>query len=114
MAFPITVQAAGIGRHPRELESTVYFCVLEAVQNSIKHAQANSVLVTLTNEEGLLIFEVRDDGAGFDSDHQTGGHGLINITDRLDAVEGTLHIDSRPGHGTLIKGRVPVRESVRV
>jgi len=110
MAFPITVQAAGIGRHPRELEATVYFCVLEAVQNSIKHAQANSVLVTLSDEEGFLTFEVRDDGVGFDIDQPTGGHGLINITDRLDAVEGTLQIDSRPGHGTLIRGRIPVLE----
>ena len=110
MAFPITVQAAGIGRHPRELEATVYFCVLEAVQNSMKHAQANSVLVTLSDEEGFLTFEVRDDGIGFDIDHQTGGNGLINITDRLDAVEGSLEIDSRPGHGTLIKGRIPVFE----
>jgi signal transduction histidine kinase len=110
MAFPVTVQAAGIGRHPRELEATVYFCVLEAVQNSIKHAQANSVLVTLSDEEDSLIFEVRDDGVGFDIDRQTGGHGLVNITDRLDAVEGSLQIDSRPGHGTLIKGRLPVFE----
>ncbi len=109
--MPVTVQAAGVGRHPREIEATVYFCVLEAVQNTVKHAQAQSVLVSVTNTNGHLGFEVRDDGIGFDPD-RAHGQGLINITDRLDAVEGTLEIESDPGHGTVVRGRVPVLEVV--
>ena len=111
--IPVTVQAAGVGRHPREIEATVYFCVLEAVQNTVKHAQAQSVLVSVTDTNGHLGFEVRDDGIGFDPD-RAHGQGLINITDRLDAVEGDLEIDSSPGHGTVIIGRIPSRESVSV
>jgi len=109
--MPVTVQAAGVGRHPREIEATIYFCVLEAVQNTVKHAQAQSVLVSVTDANGHLGFEVRDDGIGFDPD-RAHGQGLINITDRLDAVEGTLEIESDPGHGTVVRGRVPVLEVV--
>ena len=112
--MPITVQAAGVERHPREIEATVYFCVLEAVQNSIKHAQAQSVLVSVSDTNGHLIFEIRDDGVGFDHDEAHEGHGLINILDRLDAVEGSLEIESDPGHGTVVRGTVPVPEVASV
>ena len=55
---PVTVQAAGIERQPRDVEATVYFCVLEAVQNAVRHARANSVLVTLDDDNDQLAFEV--------------------------------------------------------
>ncbi len=108
--IPVTVQAAGVGRHPREIEATVYFCVLEAVQNSIRHAQAQSVLVTLTESNGDLVFAVRDDGIGFEPSNVGKGPGLTNMGDRVDALSGTLQIDTAPGAGTHITGTVPVRE----
>ena len=114
MPVPVTVQAAGVGRHPREIEATIYFCVLEAVQNTVKHAQAQSVLVSVTEADGRLGFEIRDDGIGFDPDRAPRGQGLINLTDRLDAVGGTMEIESEPGHGTVVKARVPVSEGVSV
>ena len=74
----------------------------------MKHARANSVLVALTDDhqEGI-IFEVRDDGIGFEVGSVAKGHGLTNLADRLDAVSGTLEVVSSPDHGTQVIGRVP-------
>ena len=112
VAIPVTVQAAGIGRYPEEIEATFYFCVLEAVQNAVKHARSKSVLVTVREDGGQLVFEVRDDGVGFDVETARGGQGLINMADRLDAVEGAMEVESGRGRGTVVTGNVPIRELV--
>jgi len=112
--LPVTVQAAGIRRQPREIEATVYFCVLEAVQNALKHARAKSVLVTVTNDDAYLEFEVRDDGIGFDLTQPSSGSGLQNMADRLDALNGAFEVAASPGHGTRVMGRIPVRQVAAV
>ncbi len=62
----------------------------------------------------LLEFEVRDDGAGFDVSAATAGSGLANMADRLDAVGGTLRVQSRPGSGTTVLGSAPVSDLATV
>jgi signal transduction histidine kinase len=90
-----------------EVEAAVYFCCLEALQNVAKHAAANHVDVVLgLGEDGVLDFRVRDDGNGFDPSAGA-GHGLQNLSDRVAALGGTLRIDSAPGAGTTVVGRVP-------
>ncbi len=61
-ALPIAVHSNGIGRYPRDVEAAVYFTVLEALQNAAKYAEASSAEVILTEQNGDLRFEVRDDG----------------------------------------------------
>jgi signal transduction histidine kinase len=107
-ALPVSISGDGCGRFSREVEAAVYFSVLEAVQNSTKYAQASSVAITLSEENGTLTFEVADDGTGFDPETVTRGAGLNGIADRLDTVGGAIHIDSVPGVGTTITGTVPV------
>ena len=55
-----------------------------------------------------LVFEVRDDGAGFDPERTPMGAGLQNMADRLAALGGTVDVRSRPGEGTTVTGRLPV------
>jgi signal transduction histidine kinase len=105
--LPVTVAAQGIGRFPEQLEAAVYFCCLEALQNAAKHAGATSVSIVVSDGRDLR-FDVRDDGRGFDVEHEDLGHGLTNIHDRLVAVGGTLIVESRPGHGTRIAGTIPL------
>ena len=63
---PTTIEADGVGRYPPELETAVYFCCLEALQNAAKHAStASSVSITLVDELAALRFAVADDGIGF-------------------------------------------------
>jgi signal transduction histidine kinase len=103
------VETEGIGRYPPQVESTVYFCCLEALQNVGKHAgEAGSATVRVWEKEGGLLFEVSDDGAGFDPEAVARGAGLTNMTDRLGAIGGTLRIKSAPGRGTRIAGAIPL------
>jgi signal transduction histidine kinase len=106
-AIPVHIEPDGIGRYPREIESTVYFCVLEALQNIGKYAEATAVTVRLREADGLLAFEVRDDGIGFDPTVVALGTGLRGMADRLDAIGGELAVESAPGQGTTVRGRIP-------
>ena len=106
---PVHVEADGIGRYPQELETALYFCTLEALQNAAKYAEANEVAVSLLEDHGELVLSIRDDGRGFDRAETPFGAGLQNMADRLAALGGTLSVRSRPGAGTTIEGRVPVR-----
>jgi signal transduction histidine kinase len=97
-----------VGRYPSEIESAVYFCCLEAMQNASKHAEgAHQVVVSL--QVGVdLRFEVRDDGAGFPDDGRADGRGLTNMRDRVAAVGGEVSVTSELGEGTLVAGSVPL------
>ena len=106
---PVRVETDGIGRYPQELETAVYFCTLEALQNAAKYAQASEVAVSLLENHDELVLSIRDDGRGFDRVATPLGAGLQNMADRLAALGGTLTVRSRSGAGTTIEGRVPVR-----
>jgi signal transduction histidine kinase len=108
--IPVSVNSDGIGRYPREIESTVYFCVLEALRNIVQHADASQAVVTLTQSNGSLEFQVTDDGAGFptQADMPDRGVGLTAMADRLDALTGELTIHTEPGNGTTLTGTIPV------
>ena len=107
-ALPVEVEGEGIGRYPMEVESAVYFCVLEALQNVAKYAGASKARIRLAENDGRLEFSVSDDGAGFDVATAASGAGTTNMTDRLEALGGRLRIESRPGHGTTVSGSIPV------
>jgi signal transduction histidine kinase len=105
-ALPVTIEAADLGRYPQQIEAAVYFCVLEALQNTAKYAQASAAQVTLCGDGQHLVFTVTDDGKGFDP-ATTKGTGLQGMADRLGALGGTIDITSTPGRGTQLTGRVP-------
>jgi len=106
-AVPVTVEAPELGRYPQQTEAAVYFCVLEALQNVTKYAQAPGARVRLGHDGRCLTFTVEDDGAGFDRATTPMGTGLQGIADRMGALGGTIEIVSAPGHGTQVTGRVP-------
>jgi len=104
---PAAVRTSGVGRHPPEIESAVYFCCLEALQNAAKHAGPGAdVTIRVSESDAVLRFAVEDSGAGFDTQLGGGGVGLANMAARTAAVGGTLHIVSAPGHGTSVNGRI--------
>lgn len=105
--LPVTVAADGIGRYPRDIEATVYFCVLEALRNTTHHSGASDASVTLTQANGSLHFQVTDNGTGLDPDRPH-GVGLTAMADRLDALTGHLTIQTLPGAGTTISGVIPL------
>jgi signal transduction histidine kinase len=106
----VEVEPDGVGRYSQEAEAAVYFCVLEALQNVAKYAQASRTVVRLATADGGLRFEVEDNGKGFDPERTPRGSGLTNMSDRLAAIGGDIEVQSRPGRGTVVAGRVPTAE----
>jgi signal transduction histidine kinase len=108
-SLPTEVRTDGVHRLPAEMEAAVYFCCLEALQNAGKHAgEGARAVVRLWEEEGGLLFEVADDGAGFDTRRTGASAGFTNMNDRVGAIGGSLRIESAPGRGTKVSGVIPV------
>lgn len=107
-AVPVEVEARDIGRYDQDTEAAVYFCVLEALQNISKYAEATTVVLRLHEDDGVLYFEVEDDGRGFAPATTEKGAGSQNMVDRLESLDGHLEIHSEPGHGTSVRGSIPV------
>ena len=105
---PVITEARSVGRYSQDIEAAVYFCCLEALQNIAKYAGAGSARLRVSAVNSHLSFEVTDDGLGFDPAATAHGTGLQGMSDRLEALGGSIEIRSLPGQGTTIAGRIPV------
>jgi signal transduction histidine kinase len=108
---PCRVDADGLGRLPIDVESTVYFCCLEAVHNASKHGGEGvtiAVRVGLADGGASVAFEVADDGRGFDAAAVAPGNGLAGLADRVGAAGGTLEIGTAPDRGVTVRGTIPL------
>ncbi len=105
---PVPVRVSGIPdvRLSPQVEAAAYYLVAEALTNVVKHAGATSVAVEIARTDGYTRIEVRDDGAGGAAVGE--GSGLRGLADRVEALGGSLEIDSRDGAGTRVIGRIPV------
>ena len=108
--LPTFVFAEGVHRYDTDIEAAVYFCCLEAMQNAGKYAGAAATICVSVgaDDRGVLTFEVRDDGTGFDTSTAAEGAGFVNMRDRLGAFGGVLDVASAPGLGVTVRGTVPV------
>jgi signal transduction histidine kinase len=95
-------------RIAENIELLVYRCVVELVNNAIKHSKAENIGVQLIQNEEKLLLTVHDDGTGFDPSQPKQGLGLKNLADRLTIHNGTLDINSAPGQGTEINLELPL------
>jgi signal transduction histidine kinase len=106
---PTTVEAKGLRDYPDEITTAVYFCCLEALQNVAKHAKgAHSAHIELRDADSVLSFSVSDDGPGISDRDARVGAGMINMRDRMTTVGGKLSVQSRPGQGNRVSGRIPL------
>jgi signal transduction histidine kinase len=104
-SIPVTVHGAVHDRLPDPIELAAYFVVSEALTNVAKHASPTEASVTLVQESGVLRVTVTDDGIG--GARITTGAGLAGLRDRLDALDATLAIHSRPAQGTTVRAELP-------
>lgn len=105
--LPVRISDAGIGRLPEAIEAAIYFCIREALQNTVKYAGAGSkASVTLAHRGRTVEFTVSDNGPGMTPEQASKGIGIHNMRDRLAAVGGRLEIVSGRGQGTLIHGTI--------
>jgi signal transduction histidine kinase len=91
---------------PAAVEAAAYYVVAEALANVVKYAEASQVTVHVGREDGRAYVEVADDGRG--GADPGAGSGLRGLADRVEALDGTLAVESPPGEGTRIRAEVPV------
>lgn len=103
----VKVTTSGVRRFAREIETAVYFVCNEAITNAVKHAEPQQIAVNIVGTDAEVVFEVLDDGCGFDVSAIDARHGMANMADRIGAVDGELTITS-DGAGTRVLGRVPL------
>jgi signal transduction histidine kinase len=82
----------------------------EAITNSLKHAQASQISVSLYADENFIDLIVADDGKGFifDMTHKYVGNGLYNMSERVSMLGGTYEVKSEIGRGTMIITKIPI------
>ncbi|WP_329002024.1 CHASE3 domain-containing protein [Kribbella sp. NBC_00709] len=103
---PAEVTVGFTTRLPAPIEAATYYVVSEALTNAAKHADASVVLVDADIVDGSLRLTVRDDGRG--GADPANGSGLIGLDDRVQALGGTLVVESPTGAGTSLAVALPV------
>jgi two-component system, NarL family, sensor histidine kinase DevS len=93
----------------KEEERLIYRLVQEALNNVLKHAAASRVEMTADEDAGAVRILVSDDGAGFDPAASTKGRGLTGMRERIELLGGEIEVGAKPGEGTQISARVPLR-----
>ena len=104
--LPVRVQVRAGGRLPGSCEITAYYVAAEAFTNAAKHASASAVDIVIEEADGTLTVQVRDDGAG--GADASRGSGLTGLRDRVEAVGGSMTVDSSAGAGTVLTVLLPV------
>ena len=102
---PVMVETDGEQRLPAPVEAAAYFVISEALANVAKYAQATEATVAVRRRNGCLTVDISDDGIG--GADAAEGSGLRGLGDRVAALDGTLSLDSPPGHGTRLHVEIP-------
>jgi signal transduction histidine kinase len=104
--IPIDLDMEALGRLPEHVEVSAYYVVSEAITNATKHAHATRVVVEVQAGDNVLRVAVRDDGAG--GADFTRGTGLVGLKDRVEAIGGSILLDSPRGAGTTLRVELPL------
>jgi len=108
----INVESSGLTVElPDEHKTCVFRIVQEALNNVCRHANADSVYISLATAGVWVLVIIQDNGRGFHPG-QTKGLGMIGMQERVESLGGTLAIHSEPGKGTRIEARVPVPKRI--
>jgi signal transduction histidine kinase len=105
-AIPVTLDLQLDSRLAEPLEVAAYYVASEAFTNAVKHAQASAIELHVDCRDGVLTVSIRDDGIG--GADLSRGTGLIGLTDRVEALGGTISVLSPPGDGTALQVQLPV------
>jgi signal transduction histidine kinase len=103
--IPVELDIALEQRPPASIETATYYVVSEALTNAVKHSQASVVSVAVSIIDATLRVTIRDDGLGGAT--AIPGAGLVGLTDRVEALGGTLTFESPCGCGTFISVDLP-------
>ena len=105
-SVPVELDVTTPTRLPEAVEIAAYYVASEALANAAKHAQASRIELSLDPRSGSVVLSIHDDGVGgADAVH---GSGLLGLADRVEALGGSLQVDSPTGAGTHITAELPL------
>ena len=104
--IPVELDVTTDVRLPDQVEVAAYYVASEALANAGKHARASRIDIRLRRGDGALHLEIRDDGVGGAAPQR--GSGLVGLGDRVEALGGSIRVESPPGEGTRIAVELPV------
>ena len=104
-SLPVEIRGSVDGRLPPAVETAAYYVVAESLTNVGRHAGARSAHVDLHLDDGTLVLTIHDDGHG--GARRVPGTGLEGLAQRVEALDGTLEVDSPDGGPTRIVARMP-------
>jgi signal transduction histidine kinase len=98
----VSLETEQLGRLPSEVEVALYRIAQEALNNALKHASANQIMLRANKTDSRVTLEIEDNGIGFapETTRTGSGMGLINMRERARQLGGDLTISSTPGGGT--------------
>src|SRR5262249_34880505 len=108
--IPVDVEIRTDARVAEQIEVAAYFVASEVLANAAKHSQASRIDVSLEQHDGTLVLSIDDDGVGGADAGR--GSGLVGLTDRVEALGGSIRMMSRPGEGTHLIAEFPCRLEV--
>ncbi len=119
LGITVEFQELGISgqRLPREVETTLYRIIQEALTNVARHAKVNKASILLRRNERSITAIIEDNGVGFEREHSNGREGkrqrlgIYGMEERVALIGGSLTIESKPGSGTTIYIEIPVEEN---
>src|SRR5262249_54638932 len=97
-----------IDRYPLHMQEVLFRIIQEAFTNIARHARAQHVFYSQTQDEQTLFVTICDDGQGFDTQTARNGMGLTNIQERTQSLDGIAKIESEPGKGTTLSIQIPL------
>jgi signal transduction histidine kinase len=104
--FTVDLIAAAPDRLPEAVEAAVYYVVAESLTNAAKHAHASEVTIELSTTADSVVVEIRDNGRGGASPRK--GTGVRGLADRVEALGGSLRLQSDAGVGTTVRAELPL------
>jgi len=91
-----------------EVRHHLFLAVKEALNNAIRHGNANEINFRVRVSENRLIISITDNGSGFDTSERSNGYGLVNLRNRLEHLHGRCELESTPGTGTTVSLQLPL------
>jgi signal transduction histidine kinase len=107
LRIDLTCDLADAGRLSPQIEDVIYRVVQEALSNALRHSAPSRVNVNIRERDGSVVVVVHDDGAGFDTDGETSGFGLIGMRERVAIADGQLELETAPEAGTIVRVTLP-------
>jgi signal transduction histidine kinase len=113
-AAHIELRAGGDFSHVSEfVAGNLVLAAQEALRNALKHGAPREIALEARSADDSISLSIRDDGVGFTPGQEAGanqGHfGLLGMRERIERLDGTLHVESAPGQGTIVRIEVPLR-----